>query len=202
MSFWVAGAVVVGSVAGAVISSKGASDAADAQSASADASVNEQRRQYDQTRTDYAPWRAAGEGALNRLNSASTGDMSSFYKDPSYDWTRSEGQRGIEQTNAARGTSRSGNALKALSEFNQNLASTQYGSWWNRQAGLAGVGQNATDATAQAGQNSTNNISNALMQQGDARASGIVGSSNAWGNALNGLSQYAGSYYQNKRSGY
>lgn len=185
MSGWVAGAIVVGSVASGVIGADAAKSAARTQAQAADSASAEQRRQYDQTREDWAPWRAAGESALNRLTSASTGDMSGFYKDPAYDWQRSEGLRGVQQSAAARGGLKSGNALKALSEYNQNLAKSSYGDWWNRQAGLAGIGQNATAATSAAGQNAANNISNNLMAAGDARASGIMGAANSWSNSIN-----------------
>src|SRR5690606_7201949 len=32
-----------------------------------DAAIAESRRQYDQTRADFAPWRAVGQGALQQL---------------------------------------------------------------------------------------------------------------------------------------
>lgn len=214
MSAGMAAAVIGGSaIVGGVIASEGAKSAAKTQAnasqAAMDSSVAEQQRQYDQTRQDWAPWRAAGERALNRLNAASNGDTSQFYNDPSYSFTRSEGMRGLEQSNAARGMGRGGNALKALTQFNQNLASTQYGDWWNRQSGLAGIGQAATSATSAAGANAANNISNAFyngnMAMGDARASGIMGSANSWNNSLNsGLNNYLlmrGGYFGNMGGG-
>ena len=188
---WVAVSIVGSAVVSGVVSSNASKSAANAQQQAAQQSTDAQLQMYNQTRQDQAPWRAAGEGALNRLNAFSTGDRSSFYTSPNYDFTRSEGQRGIQQTAAARGGLRSGNALKALSEYNQNLASGQVNNWWGQQAGLAGVGQSATNATDQFGQASANNISNNLMQSGDARASGIMGSANSWSNSLNsGLNNY------------
>lgn len=58
---------IIGPVAGALISSGSASDAADAQAGAAAASTAEQRRQYDLTRQDYAPWRSAGTASINQL---------------------------------------------------------------------------------------------------------------------------------------
>lgn len=52
------------SLIGGAISSNAAGDAADQQKAAADAATAEQRRQYDQTRADLAPYRATG-GAAN-----------------------------------------------------------------------------------------------------------------------------------------
>lgn len=192
MAFITAALVIAGAtVVSGAIASDGARSAGRAQEQAANAARDEQARQYDQTRADWAPWREAGQGALNRLTAASTGDMSGFYKDPAYDWQRSEGMRGIQQSAAARGGLKTGNALKTLLEYNQNMAKTSYGDWWNRQAGLAGIGQNATAATAAAGQNAANNSSNALMAAGDARASGIMGAANGWSNAINsGVNNY------------
>lgn len=69
MSFWVAGAAVVGTVGGALIQKKGAKGAAAAQGRAADASIGEQQRQYDLAREDQAPYRQIGGDALNQLAS-------------------------------------------------------------------------------------------------------------------------------------
>lgn len=63
MTFWAAGAAVVGSV----ISSNAAGDAADAQAGAAAASDATQRYFYDTTRADNAPFRNTGVSANNRL---------------------------------------------------------------------------------------------------------------------------------------
>ncbi len=84
-------------------------------------------------------------------------------------------------------------ALKALSQYNSNLAAGEFGNWWNRQAGLAGIGQTATNTLANAGQSSANAIGSALSSAGDSRASGIAASTNAWGNALGQIGGLFGS---------
>jgi hypothetical protein len=176
---------VVASVAGGVIAANGARSAANTQSRAADAATAEQRRQYDLTRQDQQPWIQAGTGALDRLTTASTGDNSNFFASPDYEFRRTEGERGIENSAAARGGAFSGNALRALSDYNSNLASGEYGNWWNRQAGLAGIGQSAVNQVGAAGQASANNIGQLQMASGDARASGILGQSNAINGGIN-----------------
>lgn len=126
-------------------------------------------------------------------------DYSSFYKSPDYTFRRDEGTRGAERTAAARGGAFSGNALKALTEFNSNLAAGEFGNYFNRQASLAGIGQTATAQTNQAGLYTGGQIGNALQNAGDARASGVAGQTNAWGNALSGLAQGAGYYFGNRK---
>jgi hypothetical protein len=61
--FWEIGASLLGGILG----SDSASDAADAQAGATAASIAEQRRQYDQTRQDFAPQRQYGGNALQQL---------------------------------------------------------------------------------------------------------------------------------------
>jgi hypothetical protein len=63
MSFLEIGAALLGGL----MQSDSASDAADAQAGASAASIAEQRRQYDLTRGDYAPYRTIGTNALRRL---------------------------------------------------------------------------------------------------------------------------------------
>lgn len=176
------GSSLGGALAGAASSKKGAK----AQTRSADAAIAEQRRQFDLTRADQQPWLQSGRNALGRLDSVATGDMSSFYTSPDYNFRRTEGQRGIQQTAAARGGAFSGNALKALSEFNSNLAAGEFGNWWDRTARQAGSGQGAAESLAVLGANKANYVGNALMSAGDARASGIIGQGNALSQGVSG----------------
>lgn len=65
-----AGAAIgaAGSVIGGVMGADAADDAADAQREATQAGIAEQRRQYDQSREDLAPWRNTGTAALNQLS--------------------------------------------------------------------------------------------------------------------------------------
>ncbi len=184
-------AAVIGAVAtvgSAVIGSNAARSAANAQQRAADAATAEQQRQYDQTRQDQMPWMDAGRNALARLQ-----DPNAFTASPGYGFRLQQGQQAVNANAGARGGLFSGNALRALTDYNQNSASAEYGNWWNQQSGLAGLGQNSVNAVGQAGQNAANNTSNILMQAGNNRASGIVGQANQLTGALTGLSNiYAG----------
>jgi hypothetical protein len=61
---WIGAAI---SAVGALAASSGASEASDSQSQASEAAVAEQRRQYDQTRTDLAPYRNTGGAAVGRI---------------------------------------------------------------------------------------------------------------------------------------
>ncbi len=195
-----AGASVIGGVAQGIAGSK----AAKAQRRGQEAAIAEQRRQYDQTRSDFEPWRNTGSAALNVLaqvyglnnqggpQSGAQPDYSAFYQSPDYEFRRTEGLRAIDRSNAARGWLNSGGADRQRMRYGSDLASGEYGNWFNRMAGIAGVGQSAANSTAQAGQNMANNVSNAYGNIGNANASSYAN----WGSAVNnGLSNVLFSYF-------
>lgn len=184
----------VAAVGGAYISSKGAQKAANAQGRAYDAATAEQARQYDLTREDMAPYREAGVNALAKLQ-----DPNAFEASPSYQFVKDQGMQGIERSAAAGGSVRSGNALTALAQYNSGLASQEYGNWFNQQAAIAGAGQTATNALASVGQSTANNISSNLIGSGNARASGVADSANAWGNALGTVGGIASNYFANRK---
>ena len=65
---WMIPAAIIGSSLFSSASSSNAADtAAQASGAASDASIAEQRRQYDLSRADYQPFLTAGTGAVNRL---------------------------------------------------------------------------------------------------------------------------------------
>lgn len=180
----IGGAAVVGAGSSIIAGNK----ASKAQKNAANAQIAEQRRQYDQTRADYAPWRAAGQSALDRLtNEMKAGATTAFTKTPGYDFRLSEGVKAAERSAAARGLLASGATMKAVQRYGEGLASDEYGNWWNRNAGLAGVGQAATDSTTQAGMNATNQITGAIGQAGNARASSYANTGSAINSGINNV---------------
>lgn len=185
-------------IASALITSKSSKKAAQVQADAAAAATAESARQYNQTREDYAPYLQAGYGALNKLTAASNGDTSAFTTSPGYEFRLAEGQKAQQNAFASRGGALSGNALKALSDYNQNTASAEYGNWWNQVAGLAGVGQSATNAVTSAGQANSQNTQNNLLSSANARASGIMNSANAINNSMNNTASTFGYFFGKK----
>lgn len=205
-------AAVVGSVVGAVASTKAAKKAAKAQKYAADQSVAEQRRQYDLTRADLAPWRTAGTAAIDKLSAVyglngktatnpdgTPAQYGGFFNSPDYQFRRDESLKAANAGLASRGLLNSGAAVRAKTALAGNLASSEFGDWWNRLAGVAGVGQSATQATSAAGQNAANNISQAYTNAGNARASAYMNTGAA---INNGLQNMAGLYAFNAGGGF
>ena len=100
--------------------------------------ANEYLKQaYDKQMGMAEPWQNAGLAALAGLNNYNPAN------DPGYQFRLNQGLGGINSALAARGMGNSGAALKALTRFNQDFASNEYGNGWNRLYNIAGLGQNA-----------------------------------------------------------
>lgn len=201
MTFWVAGAIVVGGG----LSYLGSQSAAGAQEGAANNASQLQYQQYMQQRADQAPWRLQGAWGLNQLQASlakgfNPGDLT---QDPGYQFGLTQGQQGLNRAAAASGRFDSGAQMKALDQYNQDYAGTKYNDAFNRWitqnnelAGLAGVGQTATNQTDQASQNYANQAGQNMIGAGNAAASGYLAGGNALSNALN---QYGGyQMYQNQ----
>jgi hypothetical protein len=189
---WTAAAIV----GGALIGSNAASNAADSQSQSSQAAIDEQRRQFDLTRSDYAPYRSAGVDALGQLqtdiNQPTT--AADVMSDPGYQFGLDQGQLALDRKFAASGGRVSGAAMKAAAQYGTNYATTGYGAAYqrsqdrlNRLAALAGVGQTATAGSAAAGAGLANAISGILQSQGNATGAAQLAQGSIWGGAGNQL---------------
>jgi hypothetical protein len=191
MSWWSVGAAV----GGALISSSASRSAASQQSDATARATEEQARQYDQTRSDYAPFRQAGVNALGQLQKEMDTPMSSedvMRSDPGYQFGLDQGQQAIDRKTAAAGGRISGAALKAASEYGQNYATTGYNAAYqrrqdrlNRLQALAGFGQTATAGTAQAGAQTASNNANLMTGLANATGASTIAQGNIWGNAIN-----------------
>lgn len=207
MTFWVAGAAVVGAIGGAVISSKSAKKAADKQAESSQSALDETARQYDQSREDLAPYRKVGETALWNLEKENNSplDLGAVQLDPGYEFARKQGQQGIDRQTSAAGGRISGAALKAASQYNTDYANSGYSTAYaranqartdrlNRLAALAGVGQTATNNVTALGANAAANNSQMLINQGNNAGAAAIAQGNIWGNTTNQLAAVAGKY--------
>ena len=149
---------------------------------------------------DLQPYWDAAKQRTQQASAPPSGgpNMSAFFTSPDYTFRRDEGTRGIERSAAARGGAFSGNALRALNEFNSNLASSEYGNFFNRLASIAGIGQTSTNQTAAYGADHANTASRNALYAGESRASGIIGQSNAIADGVNGIAGAVG-YFNNSR---
>lgn len=168
-----------------------ADDAAKASQNATNATVGEQRRQFDLTRQDQMPWLQAGQSALGRLNAASTGDFSAFTESPGYQFRVDQGFQGLNRGAAANGSFGSGGADADRIALGQGLASAEFGDWWNRQAGLAGVGQSTASGLGSLGANMATNIGNAWQNNADNQRQSSYAKANANSQLAGGLAGLA-----------
>ena len=171
-----------------------------------------QREIWEKQQADYKPYLEQGTYGINTLGALMrpNADTSAILKnDPSYQFRLKQGQQALDRSSAARGMGYSGAQMKAAQDYGQGMASTEFGNYYNRLAGLSQGGRQAAGSMAQAGgqyannaSNTFDNLSNAqtgiLGQQANARASGYAANANAITGGLNsltnlyGMSKYGG----------
>ena len=222
-------AIAGGSIVGGLISSQGAQSAADtaagASTQASQASIAEQRRQFDINQANQQPWLTAGTGAVNQLAAglAPGGQFTQNFtpadflagQDPGYAFRMSEGMKALNASMAAKGLGVSGAGIKGAINYGQGAASQEYQNAFNRYQtnranvlnplqSLAGVGQSTATALGTAGSNMASNVGNTLMSNagnvGNAAMASAGLQSSAYGGAANMLGRLYGSYGLNPTS--
>jgi hypothetical protein len=176
-----------------------------------------QREMYNQTRTDFAPYRDSGVANLNQLNTllgigGNTGaaDYGRFAtadftnadflanQDPGYGFRMSEGLKAVDRQAAARGGLISGNALKASQAYGQDMASQEYNNAFNRYQTVRGNTLQPFQMGAAAGQSAAamQGQANAAFGNAGGQAYGQFGQgmSTAYGNQGQAANQAYGNY--------
>lgn len=201
MSFAVAAVAAGATIVGSIIQGNAAENAAETQAGATREGIGEQRRQFDLTREDYAPYREAGRRGLEAFESELNRPVTSadVMQDPGYQFGLQQGQTALDRRIAAMGGRVSGSSLKAAARYGTDYATTGYNAAYqrrqdrlNRLAALAGIGQSATGSSAAAGQNMANNVSGMLTAQGDASAAAQLARGNIWGNTANQIAALYG----------
>lgn len=205
---WIAAAVIGSSVIGAGASIWGASKAAEAQTSATDKAAAIQQQQYEQTRTDLAPYREAGVNATDELNkrlkeltTPITMDQDTLENTPGYQFNLRQGQRAVTNSSAARGLASSGAALKGAATFATGLADSTYQNQFNnantnqtnaytRLKGLIDTGENAGAQTGVLGEKAAYNTGTALVSGANAQAA----ADNKIGSAVSTAANNAGGY--------
>ena len=147
-----------------------------------------------------------GAGAVQAGQFQKTFTPSDLTTDPSYQWRLDQGMKNLQASAAARGGLMTGQNLKDITDYSQGAGSQEYQNAYNRYmsqqdalyqrlAGLAGIGTNATQSANTALQGSANTMgqntmtgagasSNYLTSGAAAQAAGQVGSANAIGSGI------------------
>lgn len=208
----VAVAVIGSSLVGAAATAYGAHQAADAQTAAANAAAGAANKMYKQTRADLSPYRDLGAASAKDLQermpfltSPIVMDQAALEKTPGYQFTRNQGLKAVQNSAAARGLGVSGAALKGASAFATNLANNTYQDQfnlenvnrtnaYNRLKGTVEIGENAANQTGVQGTAAADTTAKALIGAGNAQAA----SYNRMGSAVSNLASDVGSWYAYK----
>jgi hypothetical protein len=209
----VAGASVVSGAMGARAAKKAAQTTADATVRAQEI----QQEMYEQGRQDLAPYRGLGYGALTEIGGGMAGrqpiyddqgNITGFqtgtgyltgqltpekikeYLDPSMAFRMKYGTQATERLQNVGQGAFSGNTLRALNEYGQGLASTEFGNAFGRAQGerkdiynilanIAGMGQGAVNTGVSAGQSTAQSLGQLGVGGAQAQAAGTVGAANA-----------------------
>ena len=202
-------AILTAAGLGAASSIYAAGEAGDAQRDAAQMGVDAQQRNFNQIRSDFTPYRVAGENALTDLN-ARLPELTAPIKltqdwlesTPGYQFTKTQGLKSVQNSAAARGLGVSGAALKGAASFATGLADNTYKTQfdventnktnaYNRLKGLVDTGQASSAQTANAGMNAANQSQAAYTQAGTATAAQYNAQGGAIANAANTIGGYA-----------
>lgn len=93
---------------------------------------------------------------------------------------------------AGTGTLQSGAAIQARDAMNQNLASGEFGNYFNMLAGQQQLGPGAANALAGVGTNYANNAGNIAMQNGNNMGAAAIAQGNNTSNMINGIGSAVG----------
>jgi len=224
------GALIGGaaSLIGGAMGADAAEEAGDQQAAGEEQRLALEREMYETQREDVAPYREAGQTALNRLQYLSgtggtrgqPGDVQDdllrefsaddFEASPGYQFRLGEGEKAINRAAAARGMFSNPATVKELSRHGQGMASSEYGDAFNRfragqsdrfnrLAALSGLGQTATGQLQSAAQRYAAGGGGAMSGIGGAQAAGTMGAGNAWAQGLTGAASTGLEQYQVNR---
>jgi hypothetical protein len=202
----VAVAIGTAAVVGAGASIIGGDKAASATEHAADTANATSLQMYNQTRSDQAPYRAAGSTALSSLmgaygltpqsatdgtgSGASSGNGSAyggFFQSPGYQFEMQQGLKGINQGQAAKGLFGSGATQKADMGYASGLAAQNFGQYTGGLTNIASMGEGATQATGQAGQTTANVIAGNTMTAGNAAANAYANTASSVNSGINNV---------------
>lgn len=192
----VAVAVIGGALVGAGATAYSASQAADAQTESADKATATQEKFFNITQENLKPFMEGGQDAFKDLDNF---DQAALEATPGYQFALKQGLKAVTNSLTARSLGISGAALKGAADFTVGLADQTYGAQFNRLLERAKVGANAAAMVGTAATETGRNIGSNYIGAGNAAAG-------AWTAAGAGVkdaaSDIGGYYVANKFNGF
>ena len=185
-------------LAGSVVQSNAARDAAGIQSGAAQAGIEEQRRQFDAMRELLKPYTEAGVPALQQQQAflglqgpeAERAAIERIRSGETFQALARQGEESLFQNASATGGLRGGNIQGALAQFRPQMLAGLIDQQYSRLGGMTSLPSVA--GVGNAGLQTGENVSNLMAQAAAAQAGGQLGSAKAYGNFLNLPAQFVG----------
>ena len=159
--------------------------AAKTQERAAQAAGNQIQQQFEQTRSDLAPFREAGTSALGRYRDllgfngqgAAQSALTGYTESPYLPQLRQRTIDAVDHSRAARGMLNSGGTLGEIGDRVGQLYLGDYNSYLSRIGDMVGGGQNAAAQTGQFGANAASARAGLTQDAGAYKAQQAVGPS-------------------------
>lgn len=208
MTFGISGSALAGIAIGGAglvsgfLQSGAARDAASSQYAASLAGIQEQRRQFDFIQKLLAPYVQGGTKAFEQqqilagLNGpeAQKKALEAIEGSAAFQSMVNQGEDAILRNASATGGLRGGNVQGALAQFRPEVLSNLIDKQYAQLGGLAGMGQASAAGTAGYAQQSANNITSLLGDQGAALAGAQLARGNAFASIPGAISSGLGTY--------
>lgn len=156
--------------------------------------MNKGAANYTHDQGNYQPFIGAGQNALSGMSDltglngadASAAALGRFQTSPGYGFAMQQGLQAVDHGAAANGMLRSGEILRSEMTLGQNLANQEFGNYFNRLSGIAGMGLQG----ASLGNQSTSTYDGLLTGTGGQQANTAnqagLNQASIYGNAING----------------
>ena len=208
MSAMITAAVVIvgGSMVAANQQKQAAKGAANAQKASAQAGISEQRYQFESMKELMAPYVEAGTGAMGAQQAllgmsgpeAQQKAIQELQNSPQFQAITQQGENAILQNASATGGLRGGNVQGALAQFRPQVLSSLIEQQYGRLGQMAQLGQASAAGQAAAGMQQGRDIAGLLGQYGQAQAGQALATGQANSQVANTMSSLAATYLGKK----
>lgn len=198
MTFWVAGAVVVGGL----VQSDASRSASNKQKDALAAANQTSNDQFNATMERDKPLVEARNQALEKMRAmlgiGTTGanPTAAITSDPGYQFGLKTGADQRIAAMNARGMRNSGAMGLEMTRYGNDYATTKFNDSFNRLASVAQLGQVGATSINQAGQNNANTVGNNLISAGNVAATNSLAQGNIYADMGN---QLAGWYANSKR---
>ena len=181
---------ILGSVIGGASNDKALKRASKAQQEGIRLGIEEQRRQFDLTRQDYAPWQEAGTAALGDMGDImglngpekQQAALGLLRGSPLFQTTYDAGEEALLQNASATGGLRGGNTQRGLADFGADTFTQVLMDQLGRLGSVSGTGAQMAGNLGGIRANMANQVSSGHTSIGNSQMNSIMNRQQNWNN--------------------